>query len=90
MAWDDLVRSINDAARILGTEVREQDMPTDYPGLVQMHKDAWGRVRAKNADRANRKRKLQDKDNGESFAVGLIIVFGIATAIGVSRRNANI
>lgn len=87
MAWDDLVRSINDAARILRIDVTERDMPDSYPGLVQMNKDLWGRVRAKNADRKNRKRKPPEKSDDENFTAGLILIFGIATAMVASRRR---
>jgi len=47
MAWIDLIRSINRAAKILGKEITEQDMPDSYEGLVRLKEDLWGQVNAK-------------------------------------------
>ena len=47
MAWIDLIRSINQAAKILGKEITEQDMPDSYEGLVRLKEDLWAQVYAR-------------------------------------------
>ena len=48
-SWDNLIRSINKAARILGIEITEAEMP-QYPNWYaarQMHDNLWKMVYAK-------------------------------------------
>lgn len=47
MAWEDILRSIFKAARILGVDITEQDLPDydNYKELVALHKELWARVK---------------------------------------------
>lgn len=46
MAWEDILRSIFKAARILGLDMKEQDLPEygDYKRLVALDKELWCKV----------------------------------------------
>jgi len=47
MAWDDIVGSVMRAAKILGKEVAEQDMPQNWGELRRLHEDLWRQVKVK-------------------------------------------
>ena len=54
MAWGDMIRSVMKAARILGKEVTEQDIPDSYDGLRKLHDSLWKQVYRKEAARDGR------------------------------------
>lgn len=47
MAWDDMIRSINTANKILGKELTERELPRDYVELRRLLKETWRQVRAR-------------------------------------------
>ncbi len=47
MAWDDVRKSCDEAAKILGKEIREQDTPANWQELRRLHGDLWRQVYAK-------------------------------------------
>ena len=52
-SWDNLIRSINKAARILGFDLTETDMP-QYPNWFaarKLHSNLWNLVYLKNKER---------------------------------------
>lgn len=51
--WQELVRSIRKATRILNYDIPGQDMPLylDWPAGAKLHKDLWNEVYLRNAKR---------------------------------------
>jgi len=47
MAWDDLIRSIMRAHRILGKEFTEADLPGNWDEIRRLHDDVWKQVYTK-------------------------------------------
>lgn len=46
-SWDNVWKSCVQAAKILGKELTEQDMPANWPELRRLHKDLWAQVYGK-------------------------------------------
>ena len=44
--WDDLIRSIMRACKILNLELTEADLPSNWQEIRRSHDDLWGRVYA--------------------------------------------
>lgn len=47
--WDDVLKSCNQAAKILGKELTEQDTPATWCELLRLHSDLWDQVHFKKA-----------------------------------------
>lgn len=45
MAWDNLLMSINRAAKILNLDITEKDIPDSYTGLVKLNIELWNKVK---------------------------------------------
>lgn len=44
MAWDDLIRSIMRACKILNIDFIETDLPRDWAEIKRLHDSLWARV----------------------------------------------
>jgi len=46
--WDTVSMSAQSAAKALGEEMTEKNMPATWPELRRLHKELWARVYARN------------------------------------------
>ncbi len=44
MAWDDILRSVFRASKILGKELTEQDLPANWLELKRLHESLWNEI----------------------------------------------
>lgn len=52
--WDDVWKSCNQAAKILGEELTEQDLPARWPELRRLQETLWNQVYFKETSQSKR------------------------------------